>query len=104
MSKEDYFKKYFDDNKKDTEKVWSAIRSIVNVKQTNRYQPSNLIIENKTVSNHNTTANHFNYFFANIAGEIDKTIGPSNKIPQDYLCNQDENSFYVLLVKRTLKI
>ena len=32
MSKKDFFKKYFDDNKKDTIKVWSAIRSIVNVK------------------------------------------------------------------------
>ena len=34
MSKEDYFKKYFDENKKDTKKSWSAIRFIVNVKQT----------------------------------------------------------------------
>ena len=39
MRKEDYSNKYFDD------RVWSAIRSIVNVKQTNRYQPSNLIIK-----------------------------------------------------------
>ena len=50
MNKENYFQKYFNENKKDTKKVQSAIRSIVNVKQTNRYQPSNLIIENKTVS------------------------------------------------------
>ena len=65
--------------KKDTKIVWSAIRSIVNVKETNRYQPSNLIIENKTVSNLSAISNHFNYFFTNIAGEIYKTIGPSNK-------------------------
>ena len=78
MSKEGYFKEDFDENKKDTRKVWS-IRSIVNIKQTNRYQPSNLIIENKTVSNLSTIANHFNYLFTNIAGEIGKTIGPSKK-------------------------
>ena len=95
MSKEDYFKKYFDGNKKDTKKVWSAIRSIVNVKQTNRYQPSNLIIENKTVSNLSTIRNHFNYFFTNSTGETDKMIGPSNKTPHDYLCNPNENYFYL---------
>ena len=95
MSKEDYLKKYFEENKKDTKKVWSAIRSIVNVKQANRYQPSNEIIENKTVSNLSTITNHFNCFFTNIAGEIDKMIGPSNKTPQDYLCNPNENFFYL---------
>ena len=63
--------------------------------KTNRYQPSNLITENKTVSNLSAIANHFNYLFTNIAGKIDKTIGPSNKTPQDYLCNPNENSFYL---------
>ena len=81
MGKEDYFKKYFDGNKKDTKKLWSAIRSIVNVKQTNRYEPPNLIIENKTVSNLSKIANLFNYFFTTIASEIDKTIGPIVTIP-----------------------
>ena len=95
MSKEGYFKKYFDDNKKDTKKVWSAIRSIVNVKQTNRYQQSNLIIENKTVSNLSTIANNFNYFFTKNAGEADRTTGPRNKTPNDYLCNPNKDSFYL---------
>ena len=58
-----------------------------------RYQTSNLLIENKTVSNLNTIANHFNYFFNNTADESDKTIGPSNKNPHDYLWNPNENSF-----------
>ena len=35
------------------------------------------------------------YFFTNIAGEIDKTIGPSIKTPSDYLCNPNKNSFYL---------
>ena len=59
-------------------KVWSAIRSIVNVKQTNRYQTSNLIIENKTFFSLSTTAYHFNYFFTYII--TDKVCGP-NSIP-----------------------
>ena len=93
MRKEDYFKKYFDENKKDTNKNWSPIRSIVNVKQTTRYQPSNSIIENKTVSNLSTIVNHFNYFFTNIAGEIDKTIGPSKKTPMTIYAIQTKIPF-----------
>ena len=38
---------------------------------------------------------NLNYFFTNIAHEIDKTIGPSIKAPYDYLCNPNENSFYL---------
>ena len=46
MSKEDYLKKNFCWKQKNTQKkVWPAIRSIANVKQGSRYQPSNLIIE-----------------------------------------------------------
>ena len=56
---------------------------------------SNLIIENKTVSNLSSIANHFNNLFTNLAGEIDKTIGPSNKTSHDYLCKPNENSFYL---------
>ena len=63
MSKEDYFKKCCDENKKDSKIVWSAIRSIVNVKQRNRCQLSNLIIENKTVSYLSAIANHFTTTF-----------------------------------------
>ena len=59
---------------KKTQKIWSPITFIVDVKQTSKYQPSNLIIENKAVSNLNTIANHFKNFFAIIAGEIDKTL------------------------------
>ena len=38
-SKESYFAKYFEDNKKHTKKVWKAIRTTGNVKPTNKYQP-----------------------------------------------------------------
>ena len=68
--------------------------SLSTLKQTNRYQPPNLVNENETVFNLSTVANHFNYFFTNISGEIEKTIRPSNKPPHDYLCSQNENSFY----------
>ena len=78
--------------------LWSAIRSTVNVKQKSRYQTSNLIIKKKVLSNHNTTANHFDYFFTSVASKNDKMIGPSNKIHHDYPCNPNENFSYLSLI------
>ena len=50
------------------------------------------------LSNHNTTANHFDYFFTSVASKNDKMIGPSNKIHHDYPCNPNENFSYLSLI------
>lgn len=60
ISREGYDSKYFSENKKDTKRIWSYIRTIVNVKLTKRYQPSSLVIENKALLNLNIISNHFN--------------------------------------------
>ena len=36
-------------SREDTKRIWSATRTTANVKHTNKYQPSSLVIENKTV-------------------------------------------------------
>ena len=60
ISREGYDSKYFSENKKDIKRIWSYIRTIVNVKLTKRYQPSSLVIENKALLNLNIISNHFN--------------------------------------------
>ena len=80
-------------------------QSLSTLKQTNRYQPPNLVNENETVFNLSTVANHFNYFFTNISGEIEKTIRPSNKPPMTIYVVKTKIPFTkVLIVKKTLKI
>lgn len=49
-SKASYFAKYFEDNKKDNKNVWKAIRNIVNVKRTNKFQPTTLVTRSETQS------------------------------------------------------
>ena len=41
ICREDYYSKYFKENKKDTIRIWSAIRKWMNmnVKPINKYQP-----------------------------------------------------------------
>lgn len=44
-SKEPFFPKYFEVNKKDTKKAWKGIRTTVNVKLTDKYEPTTLVIK-----------------------------------------------------------
>ena len=78
----------------------------MNVKPTNKYKPSSLVIETKTALNPNIISNHFNKFFTQIAGEIEKKIEKIDKRPQGYLQKPNENScfFQVQPAKMMLKI
>ena len=74
ICREDYYSKYFKENKKDTIRIWSAIRKWMNmnVKPINKYQPWSLVMENKTLLNLNIISNHFIKFFLQIARKIEK--------------------------------
>ena len=97
ISREDHYNKCFQENKKGIKIIWSAIRTIVNVKPTNKYQPLRLIRETKTVLSLNKISNHFNKFFTQIANEIDKKNGKSGKKPQDYLRESRQNVVEVII-------
>ena len=69
ICKENYYKEYFEDNRKNTKKLWSGIRSIINIKNK-KFQNISPTIDSKTVTNSNILANHFNKFFTSIAGRL----------------------------------
>ena len=48
VCKEDYYKSFFQDNKKDSKKIWECIRSIVSVTNKKLVQNINLNIDNET--------------------------------------------------------
>ena len=65
LCKENYFKTYFETNKKDSKRIWYVIKTLINAKIP------------KTGSHHITLnsddfiiANHFNSFFTSIAGKL----------------------------------
>ena len=59
---ENYYKEYFEDNRKNAKRLCSGIRSIINI-NNKKFQNISLTIDSKTVTNSNTPANHFNKFF-----------------------------------------
>ena len=84
-SKACYFYNYFQENSNNMNKLWSGIKSVINIRKS-----SNLNVINKLKdSNGNTTsdpaviANIFNKFFVNVSQDITKNIPRSKKSPVD---------------------
>ena len=62
-------KSFFQDNKKDSQKVWKRTRSIVSITNKKSIQNINLNIGNETITDDKVISNDFNKFFRSIAGK-----------------------------------
>ena len=69
--KEDYYKDYFETNKKDVKKIWNGLRNLINIKKSNKTSKQIMLnINEKTTTDNKITANHFDEFFTSIAGKL----------------------------------
>ena len=94
VCKEDYYKSFFKDNKKDSKKIWEGIRSTVSVTNKKSIQNINLIIDNE-ITDEKLISNHFNKFFSSIAGKLVRKIPSTTKTFDLYLNKQSEKSFFL---------
>ena len=69
-------------------KLWSGIRSIINIKQNCGFQVSQVITDPEKI------ASGFNQYFVNVPKQVRKKIPHAMKSPMDYLTNRIGNSFY----------
>ena len=95
ISKEKYYKSFFEDNKKDSKKVWEGIWSIINVKNEKSSNNISLNIDNETITDDLTISNHFNNFFTSVAKNLVNKIPKTPKSFHSYLKNSNENSFFL---------
>ena len=95
ISKEKYYKSFFEDNKKDSKKVWEGIRSINNVKNEKSSNNISLNIDNETITDDLTISNHFNNFFTSVAKNLVNKIPKTPKSFHSYLKSSNENSFFL---------
>ena len=51
QSKQNYYKKYFEENKSNLIKVWKGIKKAMLINRTNKTQPTCLEIGNKNINN-----------------------------------------------------
>ena len=103
VCKEEYYKSFFQDNKKDSKKVWEGIRSIVSVTNKKSRQNINLNIDNETITDDKIISNHFNKFFSSIAGKLVKKIRNTTKTFDSYSNNLGNLSSFHLYHQRMLK-
>ena len=97
-SKTSYFNQYFSLNKHNIQKLWSGIRSTLNVgKCKNSYVTSmlNNNNNNKSIDNLKDIANIFNNFFANVGKTMEKGITRGSHSPLFYLGGNYSRSIFL---------
>ena len=95
-SKASYFHNYFNENSNNMKLLWTGIKSIISLKNSQVNVINKLKDKNGNMTTDPATmATIFNDFFVNVADGVTKRIPRSPKSPLDYLDNKNHNSFFI---------
>ena len=95
-SKENYFKMFFEINKKDLKKIWDGIKTLISTKSSKKGSHQLILnIDYKTTSDDYIIANHFNSFFTSIAGKILKKIAKAKKAFNSFLTKSNTKTLFL---------
>ena len=73
ITKEAYYKNYFQENRKNSRALWSGINEIIYSKKSSKtIPPSSISVEGKTISDPQNIAENFNTLFTSIGKNIQK--------------------------------
>ena len=95
LEKDNYYQKFFKENKNNLIQVWKNIKSLINFKSKAKHNNVNSlhIDKGKVISDPLEICNLFNEHFTNIAGKIDKKIVKASRNFNNYLLNNNERTF-----------
>jgi hypothetical protein len=65
VSKREYYRRYFTENKNNLQNMWIGIKDIINIKSKNFDYPTCLEVGDKTIDNPTEITNSFNNYFDN---------------------------------------
>ena len=82
-----YYQTYLSSNHKNMKKLWTGIRSIVNIKHKAIVQVSPIYENNSLIKDPRMIANTFNNFFVNVGKNIDEKIPFSGAFPEKFFRN-----------------
>ena len=88
----EYYNCYFTFHKSNMEKMWSGIRSIINMNKKAGSSVSHLTHNGKHIRDPMEMANIFNDYFVNVAQKIDEKIPRTRKSPSDYLTSRNDKT------------
>ena len=84
-----HFKEYFDIHKKNSKKLWSGLKDLINNRSDTQNCNVNLEIDSKIISDETKVASEFNNFFVNVGQKLRKNVPSSSKKFDDYLTNPE---------------
>ena len=70
MSKNNFYKKYFSTNSDNLKKVWTGIKSLINIKTKNNSLPSSILEDGKIITDQKEIANSFAKTYSSVADKI----------------------------------
>ena len=76
-------------------KLWSGIRSIINIKHKTTLNISQLVMDGTEVTDPKHIASAFNRYFVNVPQQVDKAIPRTTKSPIDYLKDRNGHSIFL---------
>ena len=95
-NKLDYYKQYFEKNKKKTSALWKGIRSSVTIKSSNKTDISILDSNGELITDPLNIVNCFNEYFVNVGSTVENKIPHSNISHSHYVKQVCINkSFYL---------
>ena len=89
QSKQTYYQRYFEQNKKDSKTIWQGIHEIISSrKNKNGSNVSAIISDGNTITDPIEIPQNFNNFLTSIGKNLQKKIPPTKKDVTDYLKKQ----------------
>ena len=77
-------------------KLWSGIRSIINIKHKTTLNISQLVTDGTVVTDPEHIASAFNRYFVNVPQQVDKAVPRTKKSPIDYLKDRNGHSIFLI--------
>ena len=80
-------------NAKNVKKTWAVIRNIINIRSSNKDQPSSILVEENLETDPTKIAESFNNYFASIADKLQQNISFGDNNFAKYLNTPLEYNF-----------
>ena len=96
QSKQTYYQRYFEQNKKVFKTIWQGIHEIIpSRKNKNSGNVSAIISDDNTITDPVEIAQNFNNFFTSIGANLQKKISPTKENFTDYLKKPNLENFVI---------
>ena len=93
-SKSKYYHEFFNNNLKNSKKIWSGINDLISSKSKNKNSNIALDINGNMTSDKKLIAESFNKYFTEIAEKVKRNLPATKKSYRDYLDKTCQNSFF----------